>query len=107
MTYSFYKDLYTSEGVQNMEQVLETVPTKVTLAMNDMLNAPYSQQEVKTTLFQMFPIKAPGPDGFPAHFFQCHWDICGDEVTKVVLSIVDGSETTDCINQTVLVLIPR
>lgn len=31
----FYKNLYTSEGVQNMDQVLSTVPTKVTPAMND------------------------------------------------------------------------
>ena len=69
LTTDFYTNLYTSEGVQNMEQVLDTVPTKVTPAMNDVLNAPYSQKEVKEALFQMFPIKAPGPDGFPAHFF--------------------------------------
>ncbi|EMS58566.1 hypothetical protein TRIUR3_19711 [Triticum urartu] len=39
--------------------------------------APYKEDEVKKALFQMFPTKAPGPDGFPAHFFQRHWDICG------------------------------
>ena len=55
----------------------------------------------------MFPIKAPGPDGFPAHFFQRHWEICGEEVTKVVLTIVDGTESVESINKTVLVLIPK
>ena len=64
MTNVFYQQLYTSEGVQDMDQVLDTVQD-----MNDMLNAPYSQKEVKTTLFQMYPVKAPGPDGYPAHFF--------------------------------------
>ncbi|XP_073357859.1 uncharacterized protein [Aegilops tauschii subsp. strangulata] len=39
---SFYEDLYTSEGVSNMNEVLDTVPCKVTQAMNDILNAPYS-----------------------------------------------------------------
>ena len=75
--------------------------------MNDMLNAPYNQEEVKTALFQMFPIKAPGPDGYPAHFFQHHWEICGDDVIKVVLKIVEGTRSPECINETILVLIPK
>lgn len=68
ITTEFYKTLYTSEGVNNMEEVLQHVPVKVTPAMNNMLNAPYQEEEVKRGLFQMFPTKAPGPDGFPAHF---------------------------------------
>ncbi|XP_020153203.1 uncharacterized protein [Aegilops tauschii subsp. strangulata] len=90
-----------------MEQVLATVPRKVTPDMNLALNAPYSQEEVKNALFQMFPTKAPGPDGFPAHFFQRHWEICKDEVTNVVLKIVEGNESAESINETVLVLTPK
>jgi len=52
-------------------------------------------------------LESLGPDGFPAHFYQRHWDICGDEVTKAVLKIVRGEEEVDCINDTVLVLIPK
>lgn len=55
----------------------------------------------------MFPTKAPGPDGFPAHFYQRHWDICGDEVTAAVLRIIRGEESAECVNDTVLVLIPK
>uniref|UniRef100_A0A8R7QWR5 Reverse transcriptase domain-containing protein n=1 Tax=Triticum urartu TaxID=4572 RepID=A0A8R7QWR5_TRIUA len=55
----------------------------------------------------MFPIKAPGPDGYPAHFFQHHWDTCGDDVTKAVLRIVEGTESAESINDTILVLIPK
>ena len=62
LTTKFYKNLYTSEGVQDMDRVLDSVPTKVKLAMNDLLNAPYTHEEVKHGLFQMFPIKAPGPN---------------------------------------------
>ena len=90
-----------------MNQVLDTVPRKVTVEMNAALEAPYSQEEVKTALFQMFPTKAPGPDGFPAHFFQRHWETRGDEITKVVIRIVEGTELETCINETVLVLIPK
>src|SRR3954469_6430890 len=55
----------------------------------------------------MLPLKAPGPDGFPAHFFQRHWDICGEEVIKTVLLIVNGEESAESINNTYLVLIPK
>lgn len=76
--------------VYKMEQVLEHVPRKVTTKMSASLCAPYTNEEVKTALFQMFPTKAPGPDGFPAHFYQHHWNICGDEITRIVLRIVRG-----------------
>lgn len=68
----FYKSLYTSEGVNNMEEVLRHVPCKVTPDMNSVLLAPYTESEVKAALFQMFPTKSPGPYGFPAHFYQRH-----------------------------------
>ncbi|KAK1620952.1 hypothetical protein QYE76_026469 [Lolium multiflorum] len=99
--------LYTSEGVQGMDQVLQHVPRKVTPAMNAILLAPYEAKEVKEALLQMFPLKAPGPDGYPAFFFQKHWDICGPDVTRAVLSIVQGNESAEIINDTILVLIPK
>ena len=107
MVNSFYVNLYTSEGVHDMERVIGTVPRKVTDDMNAQLNAPYSQQEVKDPLFHMFPMKSPGPDGFPAHFFQRHWDVCGETVTRAVLAIVRGDESPACLNDTLLVLIPK
>ena len=55
----------------------------------------------------MFPIKAPGPDGYPTHFFQHHWETCGDDVTRVVLKRVEGAESAECTNSTILVLIPK
>jgi hypothetical protein len=36
--------------------------------MNDKLLKPIVGGEVKTTLLQMFPTKAPRPDGFPTLF---------------------------------------
>ena len=105
MVNSFYGNLYTSEGVHDMEEVLNTVPVKATVQMNEQLNALYTAEEVKTALFQMAPTKAPGSAGFPAHFFQHHWEICGEEVARVVLGIVSGKESAKEINNTVLVLI--
>ena len=75
--------------------------------MNDMLLTPFDSKEVKEALFQMFSTKAPGPDGFPAHFFQRHWELCGEELTSVVLRILRGEDDVASINETLLVLIPK
>jgi len=90
-----------------MNLVLDTVPAKVTAAMNESLVAPFDKDEIKRALFQMFPTKAPGPDGLPAHFFQRHWELCGDEVTEVVLHVLRGEDDPSLINCTCIVLIPK
>ncbi|CAD6272130.1 unnamed protein product [Miscanthus lutarioriparius] len=107
MTMDFYKTLYTAEGTADTDELLHTVLTKVTGAMNNMLLKPISSEEVKNTLFQMFPTKALGPDGFLAHFFQRHWDLCGEEVTAVVLRVLRGDDDLARINNTNIVLIPK
>jgi hypothetical protein len=55
----------------------------------------------------MYPTKAPGPDGFPAHLFQRYWDLCGEEVTRAVLKILNGEDSPEVINKTFIVLIPK
>lgn len=106
ITTAFYKDLYRSEGIMNMEEVLATVPSKVTEDMNNQLITPFDE-EVKEALFQMLPTKSPGSDGFPAHFFQRHWELCGQEVTSVVLRVLRGEDDPSRVNKTFTVLIPK
>lgn len=75
--------------------------------MNSKLIASIEEKEVKEALFQMFPTKAPGPDGFPAHFFQRYWELCGKEITSVVLRMLRGEDNPAMINDTMIVLIPK
>jgi hypothetical protein len=103
----FFQNLYTAEGTLGMNDVIDTVPSRVTAEMNASLVAPYTEEEIKKALFQMFPTKAPGPDGFPAHFFQRHWELCGAEVTRAVLNVLKGIESPASINSTCMVLIPK
>ena len=90
-----------------MQEVLQAIPTSVTSEMNAKLTAPFETKEVKDALFQMFPTKAPGPDGYPTHFFQRHWNLCGGEVTEAVLKILRGEDSPEGINKTFVVLIPK
>jgi hypothetical protein len=90
-----------------MDEVLNSIPAKVSGDMNAMLDAPFEMSEVKTALFEMFPTKAPCPDGFSTHFFQRNWDLCWEEVTKAVLQVLSGEESPKGINKTFIVLIPK
>jgi TATA-binding protein-associated factor Taf7 len=59
MATEFYKTLYTSEGVHDMNQVLEHVPRKVTQAMNAILTAEFEPEEVKKALSRCSRLKLP------------------------------------------------
>jgi hypothetical protein len=87
--------------------VLDHVPKKVTDEMNYILNVPFDENEVKNALFQMFPTKATCLDGFPAHFFQNNWDVCGDDITQIVLRVLNGDDIPTEINHMFTVLIPK
>ena len=107
LTCDFFHGLYGLEGTNGMDVILNTVLNKVTSQMNDELTKPYTDEEVKIGLFQMFPTKSPGPDGYPAHFFQRNWELCGPEVTTAVLRILRGDDSPEVINDTFIVLIPK
>ena len=41
---------------------------------NEALTEQFTEVEVRAAIFQMNHNKAPGPDGFPAEFYQVFWD---------------------------------
>jgi hypothetical protein len=65
MAKNFYQ-LYLLEGVDGMDEVLRCVPKKVGTEMNCQIGAPFDGREIKKALFEMYPTKTSGPDGFPA-----------------------------------------
>ncbi|CAM8923539.1 unnamed protein product [Rhodiola kirilowii] len=75
--------------------------------MNEMLNAPFSEGEVKRALFQMHPTKVPRLDGFPAMFYQSNWDIVGRDVVEVVLNCLNSGVLGPDLNETLIVLVPK
>ncbi|KAM0896211.1 hypothetical protein ACQ4PT_023338 [Festuca glaucescens] len=60
MVHEFYEQLFTSEVIPSMEEVLEAILAKVSDQMNEHLCSPYSDEEIRSALFQMGPTKAPG-----------------------------------------------
>jgi hypothetical protein len=52
-------------------------------------------------------LKAPGPDGFPARFFQRNWEIVGTDVIKGVKQFFESAHMPPGVNDTMIVLLPK
>ncbi|RVX14050.1 LINE-1 retrotransposable element ORF2 protein [Vitis vinifera] len=73
----------------------------------EMLEAPFCEGEVQTTLMEMNGDKAPGPDGFSVFFWQCCWDFVKEEILEFFKEFHDQNTFLKSINNTFLVLIPK
>ena len=60
-----------------------------------------------TALQQMHPTKAPVPDGMSTIFFQKYWDIVGNDITCMVLNVLNSSMSMVEINRTNIALVPK
>jgi hypothetical protein len=103
----YFSHLFSSEDTEHVQEVLDTVQPRVTEAMNDVLLAPFSAEEVKKALFDIGDLKAPGPDGLHAIFYKRFWHLLGDDLVHEVLAAVNSVSIPDGWNDTTIVLIPK
>jgi hypothetical protein len=73
--------------------------------MNERLCEGFSEKEISDALFLIGPLKAPGPDGFPAHFLQRNWGLFRDEVVKAVQTFF--ATGIMAVNERSIVMIPK
>ena len=107
ITNSFFKQLYSCDASVDPSHIISLVKPRVTDDMNDDLCKPFTEKEISDALFQMGPLKAPGPDGFPARFFQRNWGLIKDDIVKAVQQFFISRIMPDGINNTTIVLIPK
>jgi hypothetical protein len=107
MVQQFYEHLFTSENCDSEDAVLDSIPVKVTADMNADLCKTYTDDEIEAALFQMGPTKAPGPDGFPALFYQTHWEFFKSDICAAVRSFLSGGEVPEGLCDSIIVLIPK
>ncbi|KAL9661671.1 hypothetical protein QQ045_026497 [Rhodiola kirilowii] len=75
--------------------------------MNDWLLKDISDEEIRNAVFSLGPYKSPGIDGFPAIFYQRHWDCIKANIIKEVREFWTEGKLDKDINKTLIVLIPK
>jgi mannosylglycoprotein endo-beta-mannosidase len=67
----------------------------------------FSEQEVYDAIFQMEKNKAPGPDGFPAEFYQKLWDVIKIDLMALFKAFQEGSLPLFQLNFGTIILLPK
>ncbi|KAF5445540.1 hypothetical protein F2P56_034586 [Juglans regia] len=68
---------------------------------------PFTREEINATVFHMNPLGSPSPDGFPAQFYQKHWEVVGDQVCSYALKFLNHGGLLNDVNDTYISLIPK
>ncbi|KAL2931509.1 LINE-1 retrotransposable element ORF2 protein [Bienertia sinuspersici] len=76
-------------------------------AQADCLIADVTDAEVRTAVFQIGSLKAPGYDGTPAEFYQKMWPTVGNDVTRAIKHFFAHGYLLREWNLTLLALIPK
>lgn len=71
------------------------------------LERPVTNLEILQTINRMGGLKAPGPDGFQAVFYQTQWDIIGGDLSSFIKGAFESPETIAELNDTLISLIPK
>jgi hypothetical protein len=103
----YFSKLYHTDPKVQPATITEIFDQKVSDTDNDALCAEFTDEEINFALFQIGPTKAPGPNGFPACFFQRNWGTLKEDIIKSVRDFFAKGVMPDGINDTAIVLIPK
>ena len=74
---------------------------------NRILTSNFSEKEVLEAISQMEHNKAPGPDGFPAEFYQRFWSVIKAELMAMFAQLQQGDLPLYKLNFGVITLLPK
>ena len=83
------------------------IELKIAAEENNGLVARFSLEEFTGAVTQMFPDKAPGPDGLNPGFYQHFWNLLGPEVFQTATGWLETLFFLPNLNDTLLCLIPK
>jgi mannosylglycoprotein endo-beta-mannosidase len=89
-----------------LDENIEDIP-QVSQPENEFLLAPFTEKEGREAIFSMEHNKAPGPDGFPAEFYQHFWETTKGDLMNMFHELHTGELPLFILNFGVINLIPK
>lgn len=105
----YYKKLFGEPAASTLtmnEDFCQDIP-QLTSEENNILVAEFTEKEVKDAIFQMVLNNAPGPDGFPAEFYQKIWDVIKGDLMPMFYQLHSGELQLFKSNFGVIILLPK
>ncbi|XP_059650532.1 uncharacterized protein LOC132296338 [Cornus florida] len=92
-----------------MDNTVCDLAPRNTLTVEDilLLEAPVGYEEVNAVVMGFHPDKSPGPDGFPARFYQTFWQVVDKNVVAVVQNFFSSGTMPLGISSCFLTLLPK
>ncbi|GMI99700.1 hypothetical protein HRI_003639300 [Hibiscus trionum] len=104
---SFFKNLYAVNTPSSESYSISGMFPFIEHSVMTSLCAMPSKDEIYVTLCEMAPLKAPGPDGLHAEFFQKNWRIVGNDVCRAILHVFQGGILEPSFSRAMLILVPK
>uniref|UniRef100_A0A803P7K6 Reverse transcriptase domain-containing protein n=1 Tax=Cannabis sativa TaxID=3483 RepID=A0A803P7K6_CANSA len=103
----FFSDLFKSSNPTIPEDLEGLISPTISMEENMSLCAVPSNEEIRNKVFQMHPLKAPGPDGMSGIFFRSCWETVGDKVISCVQEFFRNGVLDHDLNFNYICLIPK
>jgi hypothetical protein len=105
----FYKTLFGKEQRENisLEEDFWDEVDKITVEENELLEAPFSEEEIKKAINDSYASGAPSPDSFLFLFYQRFWHVTKVDFMAMVRGFERGKINIARINYVTIILIPK
>lgn len=104
----YFSNIFKSQpGGNEATKLFKVVGQRLNEEMFWTLNAGFTDEEVKVSLFQMDALTAPSPDRLPPLFYQQFWNVISSNVSRAVLTFIKFRKMLKKINYTYVSLIPK
>ena len=103
----YFTDIFTTSNPSFVEEFLKAMDKRVSDEMNNMLDKPFTEDDVNKAIDQMHLHKSSGPNGMTACFYQRYWTSIRQGCGKVILDFLNNGGSLSHINNTNVVLIPK
>ena len=105
----YYKKLFGAPATNNFsldESVIHDLP-QISEEENKILTQDFSEKEVFEAIKNMEHNKAPGPDGFPAEFYQNFWGMLKADLMAMFAQLRAGNLPLFKLNFGIITLLPK